>query len=349
MLNKDQNQDAAQGALALQAGGNITIGLSAIEAIAIAREVAVATFRELSGDARDTMSARVEQITVEVISRLEKENPEGLKKAKDPDFQHALLTVQKEYGRTGDRQLGDLLVDLLVDRSKQDERNILQIVLNESLNVVPKLTDSHLANLAIVFLFRYVQSYDVVSDALLGNYLDTHVMPFVSKISKKPSSFQHLQFTGCGSEQMMAATLETLLLGSYQGLFSKGVDSSEVDAEELSWKLREVFLIRCLNDSEKFQVKFISRTALFDIFDRYYIGQEDRDKILRLFNAGLMSEDEVREKCVGLRPYLGPVFSCWNESRMTNFTLTSVGLAIGHASVKREVGSEFGDLSIWVN
>ena len=36
----------------------------------------------------------------------------------DPDFQCSLFTVQKDFVKTGDKDLGDLPVDILVDRSK---------------------------------------------------------------------------------------------------------------------------------------------------------------------------------------------------------------------------------------
>ena len=117
MLNKDQSQDVGGGATAIQAGGSVTVvnvGVTASEARQIALDVAKATFYELTGAAKETASIRVEEITEQVIKKLETDYPEGLQKAKDPDFQYALYTVQKEYARNGDKDLGDLLVDLLV-------------------------------------------------------------------------------------------------------------------------------------------------------------------------------------------------------------------------------------------
>ena len=137
MLNKDQKQNIAQGSTAIQAGGNVTItktGLTYAEVRDVALDVFRANFYELAGVAKETAKARAEEITEEFLSKLQKEHPAGLEKSNDPDFQYALFTVQKEYARNGDKDLGDLLVDLLVDRSKQEQRDILQIVLNESLN-----------------------------------------------------------------------------------------------------------------------------------------------------------------------------------------------------------------------
>jgi hypothetical protein len=41
-------------------------------------------------------------------------------------------------------------------------------------------------------------------------------------------------------------------------------------------------------------------------------------------------------------------FDTWDGSEMNQFTLTSVGIAIAHANIKRLVG-EFANLSMWIN
>lgn len=348
MLNKDQKQELGDGAKAIQAGGDVYVGVTADEARNIALDVAKVTFYELSGAARKTASDRVEEITNIVIEKLEKDFPDGLQKAKDPDFQYALLTVQKEYARNGDEDLGDLLVDLLVDRSKQDNRNILQIVLNESLATAPKLTDTQISCLAIVFLFRYTQNQLIGNHEMLGRYFDKHVQPFNGRLVKNNASYQHLEFTGCGSVQMGEISLEDVLGQNYQGLFLKGFEPTEIEARGITLGLDSRFFIPCLNDSTKIQVRANNKEALINNLNTFKIQENDREKIIALLNHGKMSAEEIREKCIQIRPYMSEVFDIWSESSMKNFTLTSVGMAIGHANIKRLIG-EFSDLSIWVN
>lgn len=348
MLNKGQKQELGDGATAIQAGGDVIVGVTAAEARDIALDVAKVTFYELTGAAKETASERVEDITNKVIEKLEEDFPAGLQKAKDPDFQYALLTVQKEYARNGDEDLGDLLVDLLVDRSKQDNRDILQIVLNESLATAPKLTDTHLACLAIIFLFRYTQNPGVGNHKMLGQYFDKHLKPFSSRLVKNTASYQHLEFTGCGSIQMGEISLEAALLQTYQGLFVKGFDFSEIEKRNISIGHDPRFFIPCLNDSEKLQVRANNKESLENMFNRFQIQDADRANIVALLNLHKMNHNEVRDICVKTRPYMEDVFDIWSDSPMKSFTLTSVGMAIGHANIKRLIG-EFADLSIWVN
>jgi hypothetical protein len=323
-------------------------GLSYSEVREVALDVFRANFYELAGRAQDIARTRAEEITEDFLKRLQQENPKGFSKAEDPDFQHALFTVQKEYARTGDKDLGDLLVDLLVDRSKQDQRDILQIVLNESLNTAPKLTDAQLAVLAIIFLFKYTQNQGIGNHQMLGEYFDRNVLPFTTKLVKNDSCYQHLEFTGCGSIQISEISLENILEHTYQGQFLKGFDHSEITNRGISVGYDQRFFMPCLNDPAKLQVRANNKELLENNLETNGINPEDKRKIVELFDANKMSHAEIREKCIGIRPFMEPAFDTWANSPMKSFTLTSVGMAIGHANIKRLTG-EFATLSIWIN
>lgn len=323
-------------------------GLSYSDVREVALDVFRANFYELVGKAHEIAETRAAEITEEFLKKLQSENPSGFSKAEDPAFQRALFTVQQEYASTGDKDLGALLVDLLVDRSKHEQRDILQIVLNESLSTAPKLTNDQLAALAIIFLFRYTQNQGIGNHQMLGEYFDRHVLPFADKLIKSNSCYQHLEYSGCGSIGISGITLAAALKETYRGMFLKGFDAVEVTQREITVGLDQHFFIPCLNDPIKFQVNAINKDTLEKKLDANSIGQEDRAKIIALFDQGLMSDEEVLNKCVALRPYMEQVFSTWASSPMKNFTLTSVGIAIGHANIKRLVG-EFSNLSIWLD
>jgi len=61
-----------------------------------------------------------------------------------------------------------------------------------------------------------------------------------------------------------------------------------------------------------------------------------------------MSNEEIQEYIIQTRGYMRHVFEVWKVSNMNRFTLTSVGIAIGHANIKKSLG-EFTNLSIWIN
>jgi len=323
-------------------------GLTYSEVRDVALDVFQANFYTLAGVAREIAEVRAVEITEAFLSQLQEEHPAGLEKSNDPDFQYALFTVQREYARNGDKDLGALLVDLLVDRSKCEQRDILQIVLNESLNTAPKLTENQLAVLAVVFLFRHTQHPGLGNHQMLGDYFDSYAAPFVSVLVKNPACYQHLEFSGCGAIGIAQLTLEGALGKTYQGHFLKGFDESELAKRGVSVGLDSRFFIPCLNDPSKLQVRANNRELLEQALESSELTADDRAKVIALFDLGKMNDAEIRAKCIEIRPYMSSVFDTWSESAMKNFTLTSVGIAIGHANIKRLVG-EFADLSIWIN
>ena len=310
---------------------NINQGTPYNEVKEIVLDLFKANYLDLSEKAAEIAQKRAEEITEKFLYKLNKEYPCGLNQAEDPDFQYSVFTVQKEYARSGDKELGDLLVDILVDRTKQDQRSILQIVLNESLTVVPKLTEVQLSTLSIIFVFRYTQSLYVIDDNSFGKYLDIEILPFASKLSKNNSCYQHLVYTGCGSISIGEIKLETVLSSTYTGIFYKGFDSDEIIKNAISIGNDPRIFGKCLNDNSKLQIL-----------------DEDKQKIMSLYQQYKMNEQEIKLKCISLRNYMSNIFDVWDNSSMKNTTLTSVGITIGHGNLKRLIG-EFADLSIWIN
>lgn len=229
-----QEQRSGDNSTNIQAG-EIAIyqGLTYAEVKTVALDVFRANFYELVGKAKEVARERAEEITEKFLRKLFAENPKGSLKADDPDFQYSLFTVQKEFAKTGDKDLGDLLVDILVDRSKHEQRDLIQIVLNESLKTAPKLTTDQLAALSIIFIMRYSRHTAVTNHHFLGQFFDTFIMPFLDKLNKKMTCYQHLELCGCGSLSIGGFNIIENLGNIYQGLFIKGFDHSHIPNIEL--------------------------------------------------------------------------------------------------------------------
>jgi hypothetical protein len=347
-MSSHQGQHVEGQSVALQAGRDINVGLSYTEVKEIALDVYKSNFYQLSGIAAKVAESRAEEVTDAYLAKLQLESPSGFSQAQDPGFQYALYTVQKEHARSGDKDLAELLVDLLVDRTKYEPRDFIQIVLDESLNTAPKLTNSQLATLATVFYLRYTKDLGLGTHESFGMILDKYLAPLLGSITNSTASFQHLEFSGCGAIAVTEITLEQIFAVNYQGLFMKGFDSSSIEELGPTIVNDSRLFIPCLNDQTKLQVKALSGDKLKDYLEQLQISEDVAVKIVALFDSNLMSHDEIRDKCISIRSYMTGVFEFWRNSPAKNFSLTSVGMAIGHANIKRFAG-EFGDLSIWIN
>jgi hypothetical protein len=346
----EQSQNTGNNCTNLQAK-EITVnnnGITYKEAHLIALEVFKANFLDLIGTAKEVAKKRAEEITEKFLTKLQSEYPVGLQAANSPDFQDSLFTLQKEYAKCGDKELGDLLVDLLIDRSKQKNRDILQIVLNESLLTAPKLTQNQIAILSIVFLLRYTVSLGIGNHQNLGEYLDKYIQPLLSFLVKNDASYQHLEYTGCGTIEIGEISLSQIFGTTYQGLFLKGFEKKDVDLTKLQIGITPDFFIYCLNDNSKLQIKTMSSETLEKQFLNKNIPDTIRNYIRQLFNLNKMGETEIKDKIIQIRPYMKDLYDIWENSPIKKLQLTSVGIAIGHANIKRNIG-EFSNLSIWIN
>jgi hypothetical protein len=332
----------------IQAGEVHIVGISYAEAHQIALDVFKTNFLSLSDRAAEIALARVEEITEKFLRKLKEQNEKGIAHAQDPDFQYALFTIQKEYAKTGNKELGDLLIDILVDRTKEESRSIMQIVLNESLSVAPKLTIDQLATLSIIFIFSYTVSHRINNLQTLKEYFDTYIAPLAGLISKKPPCYQHLEFAGCASISIGSRNLLDILFKNYAGVFSKGFQEAELKEINITIPIKSPMFIVCLHDDSKFQINAIKDDVLLEKAKGLNIDKEEVDKLVQLNKSVSMNGDEIKNYLEELCPYMKTVFDVWENSFMKNIRLTSVGIAIGHANVKRYLG-EFTDLSIWIN
>ncbi|WP_146145467.1 LPO_1073/Vpar_1526 family protein [Clostridium diolis] len=138
--------------------------------------------------------------------------------------------------------------------------------------------------------------------------------------------------------------IENIFLNTYPRLFCKGL--SEEQIKSIPENARDI-LIPCLHSPEKLQISALNNDVLDNILKQKLLSNEEREIIKKLFLTERMSEIEVKEFLLQLRPGLFALFDVWDNSSMKNMTLTSVGITIAHANIQRRIGEKF-DLSIWI-
>lgn len=347
--DKSQNQEGGDKSQNVQAN-TVNIhnhyGLTIDQAREIALQVFKENFLELSKQAAETANARAEELVNKYLEELEKRNPDGMDNMNDPGMQHALFIAQKEYARTGDNDLSDMLVDLLVDRSALPYRNLKQIVIDESLTVASKLTLNQLDALTLIFFMKYATRLGLSNLEQLRESMKSDIMPFTENLSKENSLYQHLEYCGCGSISISSSQIEQIILNRYKGLFSKGLSKEQVDQQIGENKHLEKYIIPCLTDNSLKQVAFVSEDDLKkDLEDK--IQPNEFQILKRLLNTNTKSQVEVKELLEKQGDYMVKFLDTWNNSSMKSMTLTSVGIAIAQANYRRKTGQTI-DLGIWI-
>ena len=139
--DKITKQEGGENSTNLQ-GQSIVInqGISYLDAKNIAIDVFKANYLELSVKAADTAKQRAEELVDNFLNEVKERNPKAIQTMEDPGMQYAIFTAQKEYAKTGDKDLSDMLVDILVDRASKAAINAV-----EAAKGVVKLKDSSTA------------------------------------------------------------------------------------------------------------------------------------------------------------------------------------------------------------
>lgn len=353
-MTKKQIQKSGDNSQLIQAGGDVHVGITYEDARQIALDVFKANFLELIGEAFEVAERRVIELVESFLNKLLKSNPTGLESAKDPDMQYVLFTAQREYARTGEKNLGDLLVDLLVDRACDPERSLRQIVLNESISVAPKLIEKQFSVLSLILMIRYTCDVNIKSLEAFSNFLEELISPFIDGLPKDDSCYQHMEYAGCGSIQTVenvllvrGNNLESVFVSTFPGIFWKGMEKSNVTSLIGREQSFEDLIIPCLHDPKLFQLSSFFSDSLEKICSERNYSKELLTLLKKFQEQFQMGDNEAKNYILSVCPNISELLDVWKNSPMKNFTLTSVGITIANANIRRKTGNEF-NLSMWI-
>lgn len=351
MRDSQQRQSSGDDSTNLQAGRDVVVnvGATVAEVREIALDVFKANFLQLSETAAELAFARVEKFNADFLSVWQTRAPDTLSSVRDPDMQRSIFNAQQEYACSGEEDLEQVLVDLLVDRAGQSERDIVTLTLNESIIVVPKLTADQRAAIAISFMVRHT-GYRAPTLAEFYKMLADNWVPVSFNLPTKQSAYQHLQYVGAATVSTIEhVTVENAALQQSRPFFTRGFERQAV-SEPLTEHIEDSRLfITCYRDPAALQVTCKSQQEITELTPHLMsLGSEAAvQEYQRLYDVGVMTEPEIRADIVEHIPALNGLFNIWNGSSLTGMALTSVGLAIGHAYWRR-VNSDLPGLSIWL-
>jgi len=351
MINDQvQKQQGGDSSTNLQ-GKSIVInqGITYTDAKEIALDVYKANFLQLSRDAADVARARAEELTDAFLSKLQAENESAVSELSKPGMQVAIYEAQKQYAKTGDKDLEGLLVDILVERASTPERSIHQIVLDESLAVAAKLTTEQMDALTVNFLISKTKNNALLSLEAVNEYFDKDIIPFLSELTATSSCYEHLEYASCGSHLQVGNihAVEQIFCTQYPGLFSKGFEAAHFESEIGPVLIYEKLLMPCFHDSSKLQINALDTDTLTKLLEPDSIPPDVSSKFHNMFNASLMNNQEIKNYLLIAKPETNKLFDLWDNSSISKFVLTTVGIALAQANFRRRTGRKL-DLSIWV-
>ncbi|MFF2853501.1 LPO_1073/Vpar_1526 family protein [Peribacillus sp. NPDC058002] len=189
-------------------------GLSYTDVKEVANDVFERNFYKLGEEAAELAQKRAEDLVNNYLEKLNIETPNSINNTNDPDIQYAIYNAQKAHARLGDEEISRLLVKVLVDRTKSVDNSLLNIVLNETIEIIPKLTTKQIDTLTFLFL---VEDLILIND--LPGYLDL-VKKFTPDYQQDLKFYRHLQYTGCLSISVGEKNIYKIIELKYSGLLA---------------------------------------------------------------------------------------------------------------------------------
>lgn len=330
---RHQEQSGGADSVNVQAGQNVTVNVNGIT-VSEAREIALDVFRSnfltLRGVAEEVACDRAERLTREFLADLHTRNPAGLSSMGDPDMLRALYAAQEGYACSGEGDLEAALIDLLVDRASQDERDLKTYVLNQAIATAPKLTKNQRAALAVVFLVKHTKYGGPFDLSSFYDSLAEHLAPFVAEMPEKNAELRYMQYTGVGSPSFGSMMLGQAYYIQAYGFFVKGFTREEAPEPWVPFLDDPEVFMPGLRDPSKLQINARSQSDLAQL--------SDAKQILTLLthkDLGRLYEHEIKEDLVAHVPALRKLVDIWDSVGFSNFDLTAIGLAIGHATLRK--------------
>lgn len=350
MARSERTQQSGDSSKNYQAGRDIVVqqGISYTEAREIAMDVFQAALPQLRAQARAIAEERAEEITDKFLTRLDTEERDTFSSLADPDVQVSLAEMQKGYARTGDEELKESLVELLVRRVGEKTGSLRSIALNEAIASTPKLTEEQRKAIAWVFFLRHTRQINLRS--LDGFYESLRKVSSALSVDvpKSTVDYQHIEYVGAGAVSVMEFDLASLAIAGVEGLFTTGFLKDEIEPELWSELQSGNLLQPCLRDSNKIQVGILGSADIKPAL--LQCGLEHLEsEVSQTMTLGRMDNESIERELVANVPDLKKISDTWHnpESALKHMTLTSVGIALGYAYWQGATKEE-APLSIWL-
>lgn len=221
MSNKiEVSQKAALGSGNTQiAVQNNYTGLSPQEAAQLAMDLFWENFPKLQQAAAEIAKARAEELCEGMMDKLAKNNYTDFSVFSEPDMQYVLYKAQKNYARTGTKDMLDALTTLIFKRMSCNDDFALKVVIDEAISIAPFLSQQHLDYLSLLFICKRVKFSGLKDIAEFDDF------------SKRISSAFAQASDSCVSFLNSLGCLELDINDIYQSFASSyGLDENEVKA-----------------------------------------------------------------------------------------------------------------------
>ncbi len=346
MINdKKQTIDGVKDSTVNQiAGDQIQIGISVEDAFAISRNVIKQELSLYTDQALKTAESRFKEIADKTIDRINLERADLFPKFKDPAIQVVLNEIYKKYIETGDEELGENLINMLLDRLEAESKSTKQFIIDDAREILPKLSIPNLSFLALtVFSMVSIPTNNINEYSAIIKKL-INITSGISSLSN--IDIMYLKQSGCVMGVPMIQITQKIVLSlfkEYEYYFSKGINTTQFNgliqkhAIDQS-SMKNILSLIDIRPNNNFGLRFSSKRR----FDDFFL-QHDLPKIKLFFEEFISLQNQATNSDVinfhqSIDPSWNHVFSLWDKDIVTTLSIMPVGLYLGSVYLRRALG-----------
>lgn len=350
MIDKNLKQTAGNNSTNIQVAGNAKFGLSYEDAKHIALDVFNANFYELSEKAAAKAIERVQQFTDSFLNRLYADDQHDKTKLEEPAIQSAIYEAQKAFAKSGEDNLKENLLNTLLARVNTEERSMKQIILDEAIFILPKLTENEVMLLSFCVSALQVQYSDINTIEKFENYIRRAWLDFYpDKITTNEAT--HLLYCGCytlpySNGHMGFYSLGEYLLFGYKGLLTNGFSETEFETITNGMKMSSLgnFIIKNPRFPDLYQFNAINDNVFNDEINKLNQGANTQ-LLYKLWIDTAMKKEEVHDLIAKMDPKAKNMIETYNKTALPGFQLSPVGYAIAVLNINQKLGANLDFMS----
>lgn len=341
-----QDQRASDGSQAIQAGGNVTVGMTGADVAQI--------IEALSRDARigDGLAVaeahrRIDELRLEMLSRFANAGAANKEAFADPDFQYAIRSAQIGFARSGEEDLKRTLIDMLALRSKANPRSRMALTLNRAIQAASEIPDEELSSLAALFIVTSVRINEELPLTELIADIEGLLEPFIYDVAISESSYFYLESVGCVTISSSGHhSLPDILEESYGNIFS---DAIEIPDGRLSPKQIERNFIPLPGGREGlFRFRENSLSAFTARLKGSEFSSAQATFVRGLRASTRWNKDKIRSYVRSTSPVLSRMDDVMETTNAKSCVVTAVGQTVAHTVVANRCEGFDVPLETWI-
>lgn len=277
------------------------------------------------------------------LSSITKEERE---KFSDPDLRMALTDAVKIASRKSNTELHKILSHLIIQRVQHDDE-IKQVVFNEAISVMGKLTANELKIITLVFTLTRVSWHKLQTNEDLKKFFEEVISKLIP-FKDTQAEFGHLESVSCINNASLGSwtIIDRFFKSSCSNIFLKKFSDNEI--QNLPIKHPHVEEIFEKTEDDSYKCKFSNKHELGKYLEKNLPEDKFSKSVLSLYDSHFISNEEISVQIESF-PFAKQLLEhCKDNSTICHTVLTGVGVAIA-LTYLQIIANQKLDPDVWIN